>query len=50
MSGLVKNEQLKSILKNDFNACEEQIRELKGLIELSILAPTKTSEKDNIRH
>jgi similar to spore coat protein len=42
MSKLVKDEELKSILQQDLAAAKEQIRELEGLIQTSVLASSGT--------
>lgn len=38
MSPLVSDDELKSILKQDVNAAQEHIKELKGLMEKSSIA------------
>lgn len=43
---LVKDENLKSILQNNFATTQEHIRELQSLIQSSILVPTDSEKED----
>ncbi len=40
MAGLVKDEELKTILQQDLSATQEQIKELQSLLQSSVLAPS----------
>ncbi len=44
MSGLVKDEELKAILREDFTESQKQIKELQSLLQLSVFAPYETTQ------
>ena len=42
MSPLVSDDELKSILQQDVNSAQQHIKELKGLMEQTSIAPCRT--------
>lgn len=55
MAKLIKDEDLKEILQQDFSSTQEHIRELKSLLQSSVLAPSDirkdTAQTDTaVRH
>jgi len=47
MGGLVKDEQLKALLQQDLKTCQEHIRELQGLLQSSVIAPSDIKSDNN---
>lgn len=47
MTVLAKDEDLKAILQQDFTVSQGQIKELKGLLQMSVYAPLETAEAFN---
>jgi similar to spore coat protein len=44
MAGLVTDDELKTILQEDFTLSQVQIKELRGLLKLSVFSPIEASE------
>lgn len=47
MSGLVKDEELKAIMQQEFNNCQEHLKELQSLLESSVLAKQTAKESSD---